>query len=98
MALYNLIMLLIGAVACFSMAGMYMYLHRGWKNNTFAKLLIPSLLAKGVLFTWVAVFRLFPEGVYRMYVSSGLFTVLVAVMVYRAFIYFKEEIALSRER
>lgn len=98
MGLYNLIMLLIGAVSCFSMAGTYMFLHRGWADNTFAKLLIPSLLAKGVLFTWLAIFRLFPVGAYRMYISSGLFTVLVIVMVYRAAVYFREELALSKER
>lgn len=97
LALYNTIALIIGAIASLSVAGVYMYLHRGWRNNTFAKLLIPSLLAKGVLFTWLVVFRFLPTGMYRSYISSGLFTALVGVMVYRAIVYFKEEIDLNRE-
>jgi len=97
LALYNLVALVIGAIAALSVAFSYMYFHRGWKDNTFAKMLIPSLLSKGVLFVWLAIVRLLPVGEYRGWVSTGLFTVLVVVMVWRAYIYFKEEIALSRE-
>lgn len=97
LVLYNLVALIIGAIAAWSVAFVYMYLHRGWKDNTFAKMLIPSLLSKGALFTWLAIARLLPQGEYRGWVSTGLFTVLVAVMVWRAYMYFKEELALSRE-
>jgi len=96
--LYNLVALIIGALACLSVAGVYMYLHRGWKDNSFALMMIPSLISKGVLFTWLSIVRLLPEGEYRQYVSSALFTAVVGTVVYRAYVYFKEEIKLGRER
>lgn len=98
LVLYNLIALIIGAIACLGVAGTYMYLHRGWTDNTFAKMVIPSLLSKGILFLWLAIVRVLPIGEYRGYVSSGLFTILVGTVVYRAYVYFKEELALNKER
>lgn len=97
LVLYNLVALVIGAIACLSVAFTYMYLHRGWKDNTFAKMMIPSLLSKGVLFVWLAIVRLFPQGEYRSWISSALFTLVVATVTWRAYIYFKEEISLYKE-
>jgi hypothetical protein len=97
LVIISVVALVIGALAAWSVACVYMYLHRGWRKNIFAKLLIPSLLAKGTLFTWLAVARLLPRGQYIGYISTGLFIALVVVMVYRAVVYFQEEIKLYKE-
>lgn len=78
-------------------AGMYMYLHRGWKDNIFAKLLIPNMLAEGVLFVWLAIVRLLPPGDYRGWTSLAFYGVAVGVMVQRAIAYIREELKLGKE-
>lgn len=93
----SVILITLGAIACLVPAGLYMYLHRGWKDNPFAKLFIPNLLAEGVLFAWLAIARLLPPGTYRGWVSLGFYGVAVAVMVQRAISYILEEIALNKE-
>lgn len=93
----SVVLIAIGALACLVPAGVYMYLHKGWKNNAFAKLFVPNLLAEGVLFLWLSIVRVLPQGTYRGWTSLGFYGVAVGVMVWRAIAYLKEEFKLSKE-
>lgn len=93
----SVVLIALGALACLVPAGVYMYLHRGWRHNTFALLLLPNLLAEGVLFVWLAIVRVLPQGEYRGWTSLGFYGVAVGVMVWRAVAYLKEEIKLYKE-
>lgn len=97
MNLLNLVLLGLGSIFCLGVAGSYIYLHRGWASNTFSKMMVPNLLAEGVLFLWLSIARLFPSGEYRQVISSCLFALVVGVMGQRAYIYIKEEISLWKE-
>lgn len=87
----------LGALANLGVAVVYMYLHRGWKDNAFAKLFLPNLLAEGILFVWLGLARVLPEGEYRIYTSQAFYALAVGVMVQRAYMYMKEEYKLSKE-
>jgi hypothetical protein len=93
----SVVLIALGALACLVPASVYMYLHRGWRSNSFALLFVPNLLAEGVLFVWLAIVRVLPEGSYRGWTSIGFYGVAVAVMVWRAIAYIKEEIKLYKE-
>lgn len=93
----SVVLAALGAIANLGVAGVYMYLHRGWKDNTFAKLFIPNLLAEGALFVWLSVGRLLPTGEYRPWISIGFYTIAVGVMLQRAYAYLREEIKLDKE-
>lgn len=97
MAWFSFAFATLGLFANLIPAGMYMYLHRGWKDNIFAKLLIPNMLAEGVLFIWLAIARLLPPGEYRGWTSLSFYGLAVGVMVQRAIAYIREELKLGRE-
>lgn len=93
----SVVLIALGALACLVPAGVYMYLHRGWKDNAFAKLFLPNLLAEGVLFLWLSIVRVLPTGTYRGWTSLGFYGVAVGVMMWRAIAYLIEEVKLFKE-
>lgn len=97
MQLAYIIMLTIGAVACWYTVILYITTQKNWWNPV-AQVILVKAAALGLILTWVLIIRLWPSVPGRNVIGFILFALVTSAMVWKAYVLSKLFRIIKRER